>query len=200
MNLAISLVSKDQKIYHDYVAKLRRIMRRKIAVYIAVSALLSALALPGLIASSCSPLPTLSVPSGERNGTAEGDRGVSTRLDIVMDIFSGNPNPAWVLSEADGIVFLNRFTMLPKASAKELSNNLGYRGFIVQMTNGTEKSLIQIQNGTVQLSQGDTNVYYSDQDRDLERLLLNSGKSNLKSDLFQIVESELPKNQTSQPG
>ena len=87
--------------------------------------------------------------------------------------------------------------MLPQASAKELHNDLGYRGFIVEVINETEESLVRIQNGTVQLSQNDNNVYYSDQNRHLERWLLNSGKLTLRSDLFKIVERDFPENSTN---
>lgn len=119
---------------------------------------------------------------------------MSTRVEVELDIFSGNPNPIWILSDAEGILFLKRLSTLSKTSVKELSTNLGYRGFIVRVTNGTEKSLIRIQNGTVLLLQDGTKVYYSDQNRDLERWLLNSGKSYLRSDLFKIVESEFHNN------
>jgi hypothetical protein len=158
-----------------------------------MSTLLSAWVLLVLILSACSPSPPLSLPTVDTHATAEGGRGMSAKVKVELDIFSGNPNPTWVLSDADGVLFLKRLAMLPKASAKELSTNLGYRGFIVEVTNGTEKSLVRIQNGTFQLSQGDTNVYYSDPNRDLERWLLNSGKSFLKKDLFNIIEIEFPK-------
>jgi hypothetical protein len=81
--------------------------------------------------------------------------------------------------------------MLPRDSDKELSDNLGYRGFIAKVINGTEESLVRIQNGTVQLSQNGTNICYRDQDRNLERWLLNSGEATLKSDLFKIVAAHL---------
>jgi hypothetical protein len=111
--------------------------------------------------------------------------------------FFGNPNLVWILSEADGVLFLKKLAMLPQASAKELHDDLGYRGFIVEVINETEDSLIRIQNGTVQLSQNDNNVYYSDQNRHLERWLLNSGKPTLRSDLFKIVERDFPENSTN---
>lgn len=123
---------------------------------------------------------------------------MSAWVEAELDIFSGNPNPVWILSGADGVHFLKKLAMLPRASAKELHDNLGYRGFIVKVINETEESLIRIQNGTVQLSQNGTNVYYSDQDRHLERWLLNSGKSTLRSDLFEIVERDFPENSTNQ--
>jgi len=79
-------------------------------------------------------------------------------VEVELDIFSGNPNPIWILSEADGDLFLKKLAVLPKASAKELHNDLGYRGFIVEVINETEKSLVQIQNGTVHISRNDTSV------------------------------------------
>ncbi|GIM30388.1 hypothetical protein CPJCM30710_30540 [Clostridium polyendosporum] len=119
---------------------------------------------------------------------------MSPRFEVELDIFSGNPNPSWILSDTEGVLFLKRLAKLRKTSAKELSTNLGYLGFIVRVTNGTEKSLVRIQNGMVLLSQDDTNVYYSDENRELERWLLNSGKSSLNSDLFKIVDIKIPRN------
>jgi len=131
------------------------------------------------------------------NATADIDSATSARVEVELDIFSGNPNPIWILSEADGVLFLKKLAMLPKASAKELSDNLGYRGFIVKVINETGESFVRIQNGTVQLSQSGINIYYSDQNRNLERWLLNSGKPILRSDLYDMVERGFPKNSTT---
>jgi hypothetical protein len=131
----------------------------------------------------------------DTHATAEGEKFMSV-VEVELDIFSGRPNPTWILSDEEGDIFLKRLSILPRVSAKELSTNLGYRGFIVRVMNETEKSLVRIQNGTVLLSQDDTNVYYRDQNRDLEQWLLNSGKSSLKSDLFKIVEGELLNNKS----
>lgn len=122
---------------------------------------------------------------------------MSARVQVELDIFSGIPNPVWILSGTDGDLFLKKLAMLPQASAKELHDDLGYRGFIVEVTNETEESLVRIQNGTVHISQNDTNVYYRDQNRNLEMWLLNSGKPTLRSDLFKIVERDFPENSTN---
>ena len=122
---------------------------------------------------------------------------MSARVQVELDIFSGNPNPVWILSGTDGDLFLKKLAMLPQASAKELHDNLGYRGFIVKVTNESGESLVRIQNGTVHISKNDTNVYCSDQNRHLERWLLNSGKPALRSDLFKIVERDFPENSTN---
>jgi DNA-binding MarR family transcriptional regulator len=168
-----------------------------------MNAILLAWILPALILSFCSPSPASSMPTLDAYAKAEGDSLMSARVHVELDIFSGNPNPVWILSEADGVLFLKKLAMLPKASAKELHDDLGYRGFIVKVTNETGErlvriSLVRIQNGTVQLSQNDTTVYYIDQDRHLERWLLNSGKPTLRSDLFKIVERDFPENSTNQ--
>lgn len=176
----------------DRGTKLRKAIIRRIAkVHTGMSAFLSAWILTALILSFCCFSTALSMPAVDTYATAEGDSLISARVEVELDIFSGNPNPVWILSEADGVLFLNELAMLPKDSDKELSDNLGYRGFIAKMINGTEESFVRIQNGTVQLSQNETNIFYSDQDRHLERWLLNSGKPTLKSDLFKIVEAHL---------
>ncbi len=118
---------------------------------------------------------------------------MSAKFEVELDIFSGNPNPTWLLSPQEGVLFLKKLATLPQAPPKALSTHLGYRGFIVQVAKGKEQSLVHIQNGIVQILVGDTKVYYSDQNRDLERWLLNSGKLFLNSDLFKIVENEFPK-------
>jgi len=166
-------------------------------LHIEMNAILLAWILPALILSFCSPSPASSMPTLDAYAKAEGDSLMSARVHVELDIFSGNPNLVWILSEADGVLFLKKLAMLPQASAKELHDDLGYRGFIVEVINETEDSLIRIQNGTVQLSQNDNNVYYSDQNRHLERWLLNSGKPTLRSDLFKIVERDFPENSTN---
>ena len=150
-----------------------------------------------MILSFCSPSPALSMATLDAYAKGEGDSLMSARVQVELDIFSGNPNPVWILSGTDGDLYLKKLAMLPQASAKELHDDLGYRGFIVKVTNETEESLVRVQNGTIQLSQNDTNVYYRDQNRHLERWLLNSGKPTLRSDLFKIVERDFPENETN---
>ncbi len=112
------------------------------------------------------------------------------RVEVELDIFSGMPNPTWGLTDAETDSFVKRLDALPRTSAKELSGNLGYRGFIVQLTQGTETQSIHIQKGTVQISKGATNVFASDGGRELERWLLNTGKPHLRNDIFQIAERD----------
>jgi hypothetical protein len=112
------------------------------------------------------------------------------RVEVELDIFSGMPNPTWVLTNVEADSFVKQLAALPLTSATELLGNLGYRGFIVQLTHGANTQLISIQKGTVHISKGATSVYANDEDRELERWLLKTGKPHLKNELFQIVERE----------
>ena len=112
------------------------------------------------------------------------------RCEVELDIFSGMPNPTWVLTDAETDGFVNQLAALAPTSAAELSGNLGYRGFIVQVTQVTGTQLIRIQTGLVHISTDATNVYVSDEDRKLERWLLNTGKPHLKDEIIQVVERE----------
>lgn len=113
-----------------------------------------------------------------------------TRCEVELDIFSGMPNPTWILTIAEADSFLKQLAALPPIPAKELSGNLGYRGFIVQCTQADDTQLIRVQKGTVHISKGVTNAYADDSDRELERWLLNTGKTQMKEELFQIAERE----------
>jgi hypothetical protein len=119
-----------------------------------------------------------------------GGKSMSACCEVELDIFSGMPNPTWTLTTADADTFLKQVDALPPTSAKQLSGNLGYRGFIVQCTKGAEMQIIRIQTGIVHISKGATVAYALDENRQLERWLLNTARRHLKNEVFQIVERE----------
>jgi len=116
---------------------------------------------------------------------------MAAHCEVELDIFSGMPNPTWTLTDREADRFTQRLAALPPAQARALSGNLGYRGFIVQCTQGTDTQSIRIQRGLVQISKNDGTVYAADPDRGLERQLLDTGKPYLESDIVQIVEREV---------
>jgi hypothetical protein len=120
----------------------------------------------------------------------KGNESMSARVEVELDIFSGAPNPAWVLTNLEADSFVKRLAALTRISAKEPQNVLGYRGFIVLVTQGANKQLIRIQTGAVYFSNGTTIFYAYDKDRELERWLLNTGKPHLKNEIFRVAESE----------
>ena len=116
---------------------------------------------------------------------------MSARCEVELDIFSGMPNPAWTLTNAEADSFVTQLAALPGAPASELSGKLGYRGFIVQCTQGADTQVIRIQNGAVHISKGATNAFARDNARQLERWLLNAGRPHLKNELFEMAEREI---------
>jgi len=118
---------------------------------------------------------------------------ITEKVEVELDIFSGNPNPTWNLSSSDAALFLEKAAALSQVSPRQRSANLGYRGFIVRVMQGKETSVMLIQNGIVELSRSGTTLFLGDPNRSLERWLLQSGKPVLKNDLTGLVERELTK-------
>lgn len=112
------------------------------------------------------------------------------RCKVELDIFSGEPNPTWALTDADADSFVKQLAALQRTAPRQLSAKLGYRGFIIQCTQGTGAWSVRLQNGVAHISQGAA-AYADDEQRRLERWLLNTGSPYLKPDLFEFVEREL---------
>ena len=119
------------------------------------------------------------------------ERTTSENVAVELDIFSGNPNPTWTLSSSDAALFLQKTAALPRVPPRQRSTNLGYRVFIVRVTQGKETSVMLVHNGIVELSRSGTTLFGRDQHRSLERGLLQSGRPVLKNDLASLVEREL---------
>ena len=109
-------------------------------------------------------------------------------VEVELDIFSGKPNPTWVLSNRDAAEFLDRLGLLTRTTSGEISNPLGYRGFVVDTGRG---QLVRVQDGTVQATHGEDQSYFADPHRDLERWLFSTGATVIDSRLASIVEAEL---------
>lgn len=115
---------------------------------------------------------------------------MATHVEVELDIFSGMPNPTWVLTEVEADSLAQRLAQLPETSAGELPGHLGYRGFIVRVTEGARTQEIRIWAGAVHVSNGATRRA-ADQDRALEWWLLRSGRPYLNDELLEAVEREL---------
>jgi hypothetical protein len=118
------------------------------------------------------------------------DEAMPVRCEVELDIFSGEPNPTWALSDAETDSFAKQLAALRQTAPRQLSGRLGYRGFIVQCTEGTGVWSVHLQDGVAHISRG-TPSYADDQQRRLERWLLNTGKPHLRPDLFEFAEREL---------
>ena len=116
---------------------------------------------------------------------------MAAHVEVELDIFSGMPNPTWVLMNEEADSFLKQIAAAPRTSPRELAGNLGYRGFIVKVDRGAGAESIHVQNGVIHISGGGPDVYAGDGKPALERWLLNTGRPHLKSELFQVAEREI---------
>ncbi len=116
---------------------------------------------------------------------------VSARILVELDIFSGRPNPTWLLTTAEAESFGRRLAALRRSSPCEISSRLGYRGLIVDVAHGTQARLVRVQSGCVQIVEDDTTAHAHDEERELERWLIETGRPHLMQDVIEIVERGL---------
>ena len=73
-------------------------------------------------------------------------------IEIELEIFSGRPNPAWQLDDAEAGQLLALLDDLPEAASPQRAD-LGYRGFVVKRSNddGSTAPPVHVVAGTVAL-------------------------------------------------
>ena len=110
-------------------------------------------------------------------------------IEVVLDIFSGRPNPSWALDSAREAEFLSRLKQLqPALEVTSAPPILGYRGFIVHPSTGSNLArVVKVYGGIVQ-HEGGT---YQDSNRKLERWLLDTAGSNLERNLVATLSTRL---------
>jgi hypothetical protein len=134
-------------------------------------------------------LATSFAPSIAAAGLTE-SRSMQVHVEVELDIFSGMPNPAWVLDDDQAARFQTLLSAASKASRGELAGNLGYRGFIVTLKQGVTVQSVRVQNGTVHVFNGGTALRFKDEDRQLEQWLLNAAKPHVDRELFETIRRE----------
>ena len=112
---------------------------------------------------------------------------------VELDIFSGRPNPRWVLSAAEEKVVTDLHENLPAGSGAAFPPNagLGYRGFRIL---DAQSALIAVVQGTaVQIRQGTTATMRLkvDENRQMERKLFQISKAHLSPETYAFLKSQL---------
>jgi hypothetical protein len=121
---------------------------------------------------------------------SESRNAMAEHIEVELDILSGMPNPAWVLTPAEAENFRTKLAGLRQATQRSLSGNLGYRGFILQIQTGTSSRIVRVQRGMVQISDGTIDMYFTDEARELERSLLQTGRQHVADELFRAAERD----------
>ncbi|MFZ4656576.1 MAG: hypothetical protein ACOYNY_06175 [Caldilineaceae bacterium] len=117
---------------------------------------------------------------------------------VELDIFSGQPNPQWEMSQEQADLF---HTMLQQRSTivqAELFDGLGYRGFIVETAPAPEsggRMIVNVQGGIIKVvdSTGQQVFYYEDTNQELEKWLFDQSRQHLDQALQTLVEATFAK-------
>jgi len=105
---------------------------------------------------------------------------------VVLEIFSGRPDPSWPLDARHTGELLRRLELLPAAreSALPAGAPLGYRGLHVSLTEGTDGRIVEVRRGYI----ADRRRILEDRGRALERWLLGTAPAELRDLIRSAVE------------
>ena len=103
---------------------------------------------------------------------------------VELDIFSGRPNPSWILGSNEGAELLQ---LVRSKSVVATSSSpppaLGYRGFVVTIASGARPERLRVWAGTVELD----GRHYDDADRTVERYLIRTMPNALQSQFRSLL-------------
>ncbi len=121
-----------------------------------------------------------------------------TNVRVTLDVFSGRPNPAWVLDESEAHTLLEKLKNLPPARNAFFSDKLGYRGFILEVSDSESKETTQIRlyKGNVTYGEGREAKFYKDNESAIERFLLSLAGARIDVEMQEYIETELRKFRT----
>jgi hypothetical protein len=103
-----------------------------------------------------------------------------SRTAVELDIYSGRPNPIWTLEPALASDLISRIACLNSTGkAVECSQNLGYRGFIVQFLDAGSNAIQTVRacSGIIEVTNATGSGYYADPQKQVELWLLASSAS-----------------------
>jgi len=117
-------------------------------------------------------------------------------FNITLDVFSGRPNPTWVLTKEQGLFFLNNVSQI-KPTTENLQNYpekiLGYRGFVVDEKGDKDLPLkrFEIYNGAIKVFSNDSFYILKNKDFKLEKWLLQTAYNYIDNDTFNFVKEDI---------
>lgn len=114
-------------------------------------------------------------------------------MQVEVDVYSGRPNPVWDLSTQQSEEFLNRVRALPKRESDgALNDGLGYRGLKVTGSELSQEGYkeIVISNRIVAVQDENKSQQFTDENRALERWLLQTGKGKIEDELYEYLSEE----------
>lgn len=101
---------------------------------------------------------------------------------VSLGLYSGLPDPSWVLSDEEAEALDALLESLPRVEGSAPSGGLGYHGFSIERLTpqGMPRLLVAFQ-GTVSDPASSSLAYLDDPERSIERFLLETGRDQLSS-------------------
>ena len=114
---------------------------------------------------------------------------------VTLDIYSGRPNPSWLLPQREEQQLLSRLKALNEPTDKRPSGSfggLGYRGFFITRDIASPRGPIsmRIHEGILDHQLGGTNLVA---DSTLETWLAETGRSHLSDVVYEYVRTSIAK-------
>ncbi len=110
---------------------------------------------------------------------------------VMLDIFSGVPNPSWPLSNGDASILVDMLDALERGQPCDLAEPLGYRGFEINITDSDNSSGRHFKVLGGQAKDLSTGLCYSDPDKKIEKLLLETSIAQVDEDTYTLVKTEV---------
>ena len=112
---------------------------------------------------------------------------------VELDIFSGEPNPAWTLTQAERNAVLAELSHAEETGPQDMFDGLGYRGFVLSPAGAGHTPVVElrIRHGAIRYRAGETVTYWKDPDRRAERRLLSSARLHLEAKLYEHVRAQV---------
>ena len=115
--------------------------------------------------------------------------------EVEFDLFSGRPNPTWLLSKTEMASLQEKLSGLSTVAPFLPPEQLGYRGIRVNLADAESRtrSAILIYHGGIIHWSGNTVSYYEDKGKQLEHWLVEMSKSHIDADLYAVMVTEITK-------
>jgi hypothetical protein len=113
---------------------------------------------------------------------------------VELDIFSGVPNPAWMLTQHEASELKSMISRLDQTEDMgQCPQNLGYRGFIIRTTAASSVTVQTIRacHGLIEVVDTARTSFYIDPMRQIELWLLTTAKPPLADDLYDEIVNEI---------
>jgi hypothetical protein len=110
---------------------------------------------------------------------------------IQLNIFSGRPDPNWTITDTETEELISLIQNLPTTKTSQFPENLGYRGLTVKLNENGD--FIKVYQGIGEYQHQGKSQFFQDNNRQLEKKLLGTGKSHLPESLYYSVLREIEK-------